>query len=321
VTSPAPWFRDPALLSQLPLRLRALAGYHRLATRIWRSDFEQRRWVRGGPFLVRLAGRVSARLGLRTAFPVTVDGVRLYVDFGDGRFPHVLGELRSGGPVDSLLGKLLAPGDTFIDVGANHGTYAAVAATHVGPSGTVVAIEPQPALAGLVRSSLELSEVEHRAVHQFACGERRESLTLHLRQGNSGVATLHPVTERFKYSAIDVEVDRIDDRIELNGAGGRCVVKLDVEGNELYALRGATELLDRHRPAVLFEVAPALLDRAGTPGDDLLDFFAERDYAMTTMESFPEPVPAAEIDVTRQRNLIAIPAEHVGHTQRRARSA
>ncbi len=47
-----------------------------------------------------------------------------------------------------LYEKLLEPGDIFIDVGAHVGLHSLIARHHVGPSGKVIAIEPQPVQRG-----------------------------------------------------------------------------------------------------------------------------------------------------------------------------
>lgn len=44
------------------------------------------------------------------------------------------------------IGQQLAPGDTFIDVGANVGYFSLLASRLVGKSGVVVAIEPSPTI-------------------------------------------------------------------------------------------------------------------------------------------------------------------------------
>ena len=64
------------------------------------------------------------------------------------------------------------------------------------------------------------------------------------------------------------------------------VIKLDVDGNELPVLRGASATLTRHHPLVVFELCPYLLEERGEPPRALTRLFLEHGYALYDERTF-----------------------------------
>jgi FkbM family methyltransferase len=56
------------------------------------------------------------------------------------------------------------------------------------------------------------------------------------------------------------------------------VIKIDVEGSELYVIEGATTTIDKCRPSVQVEIVPKQCSQYGYDPQALYDFFAQRDY-------------------------------------------
>jgi hypothetical protein len=63
------------------------------------------------------------------------------------------------------------------------------------------------------------------------------------------------------------------------------LLKLDIEGAELVALRGATVVLDRWHPAILFEFGSEYVPNKPSRRD-LFDFLAEREYRIYSFGDF-----------------------------------
>src|SRR5207245_4722448 len=110
--------------------------------------------VFGGSFRLRLLGRLITLARLPDELPLRVGEHVVYLDLCDARMPMVIHELRDFDADMRILERLLRPGDTLLDVGANHGTYSIVASKLVGFGGAVVAVEPIPKLARLIEKSL-----------------------------------------------------------------------------------------------------------------------------------------------------------------------
>ena len=76
-------------------------------------------------------------------------------------------------------------------------------------------------------------------------------------------------------SAISVRMKTLDGLIDAEDVD---VIKIDIEGAELGALRGARNLIARARPTVMFESAPGDANGLGYTKEAMWQFFAENDY-------------------------------------------
>ena len=133
-----------------------------ILARLSRLDVVESRLEHAIPFFAensnRLVGSQSVYLGDHTAVTFLRNGLRIFVDTRSmdvGIHLLTLGEWEQTDM--ALFGKLLAPGDTVLDIGANHGVYALQAALAVGPRGQVHALEPNPRLASLTDMSLNIN--------------------------------------------------------------------------------------------------------------------------------------------------------------------
>ena len=164
-----------------------------------------------------------------------------------------------------FLAAFLRPGDGFVDVGANIGTYSLLAARLVGASGRIDAFEPDPVAAGRLRENLDINRIESVTVHELAIAEREGCVDFLVGQDVSN--RIRTAVDEGRPSRL-VAVRRLDEVL----AGRSCVMaKLDVEGRETAALRGAPERLRRADPPVWqLEVIDHLLDKAGSSRGELL---------------------------------------------------
>lgn len=294
------WFDDPALVACLPGHLRAYAAYSRLAVN------RRTGRVPGGSFLLRAIHRVSPAFHLPRDARVAVAGRIVHLDLTDARFLWVLDEVRGLGHEHRIMRSLLKPGDTFLDVGANHGSFAILASHLVGPEGRVIAVEPQPRLADLIRRSLAEAPAPSE-VHGVALGERDADLPLYVPREGSGAASL-AVPPRGAARTVTVPVRRADDLLAWRRFPGALVIKLDVEGSEPAFLRGAAELIRERRPVILFELSAVQARAASHQPEDLIAELGTLGYQrLAEVDRYPEEIQGPVGDLERQRNLVAMP--------------
>jgi len=183
---------------------------------------------------------------------------------------------------------LLAPGDTFLDIGANVGVMSFAAARTVGPAGRVIAVEPNGANLQRLYGGIVRNGFANVRVLPFAASNRPAIFALAGGTSNTYVVESGPGQEYVQSVVLDealAGLDRLD------------VVKIDIEGHEPLALEGFARTLRRFRPRLLLEFNPRCLrDHAG------LD---PRAVATTTFDLLDEveriepdgsriPVPSAE---------------------------
>jgi FkbM family methyltransferase len=148
-----------------------------------------------------------------------------------------------------LCTKLLRPGDTLLDIGANYGSIGLLAARRVGPQGRVHCFEPQPRLAECIRVSTALNGLNNLTVHELALSDRNGTLPLTVPSGHTGRASLCPGA--CEGTAFSVPVCHTGDYLESLGPTNTRVIKLDVESHETAVLTAASGFLEETKPLVL----------------------------------------------------------------------
>lgn len=150
--------------------------------------------------------------------------------------------------VTETVARLLDPGETAVDVGANIGYITGVMAQTVGRSGRVVAFEPHPAVfESLVRHCSEWTrdqDVLPIELVQAALSESVRTGYLAWHEdfvSNQGGASLSAPRVG---NSVEVPVLRLD---EAFAEGGVDLVKVDVEGHEYEVLKGGERLLSRQQ--------------------------------------------------------------------------
>jgi len=188
---------------------------------------------------------------------------------------------------------LLKPGETVIDIGANYGLYTYHASKAVGPSGRVYAFEPVPFTVGTLRKVCSLLRLKNVDVIAKGCSDEESTLTFSLpMQKNetlsAGLAFIsvdqeaHDIrnskAEWEHTSEIQAPVIRVDDY--LSDLRKLRLIKVDIEGADLLALRGARSTIEKHRPAIIMEVEPRWYESYGISSADIAAFFSTLNYEM-----------------------------------------
>jgi FkbM family methyltransferase len=188
---------------------------------------------------VNPAGRPVPQARKTLNLRIRESGTLLKVRGGTDDIYHVLPR-REGDVHDTILG-LLRPGDSFVDVGANIGYYTVLGARAVGDEGTVIALEPVPETAAILRDNVEANGLMNVMVVEAAATDGLSpSVSLSVPSTLLGRATISEVKGSQKIVTVAVRLDEA-----CRGLGSVRLVKLDVEGNELGALQGSDDLLTR----------------------------------------------------------------------------
>jgi FkbM family methyltransferase len=291
------WLSDPALVCQLPRPYRWFARY----------CAAQRRHPIGAELLLRAIIALSMRLvGNERVVPLRIGATTVFLDLHDPRFLQIPCELMG---LPQVLRHFIRPGDAFIDVGANHGTFSLVASGLVGREGLVIAIEPQPRLANLLRLSLASGPAPFE-VHQIACGDRAEEVDFYIPHATSGAAGRFAGHSAISdHLAIKVAMRPLDDLIDAHRLPQQTFIKLDVEGSELAFLHGARQLIRSIAPVMLIEINPITMQAAATSKTKLVNALVELGYSrFVTPDELESPRPLTDQIV--EGDIIALPARY-----------
>ena len=178
------------------------------------------------------------------------------------RHPELREVLEEGRLVAQIIERAVRRDTNCIDVGAHLGSVLARIVKRA-PLGSHIAVEPVPYKARWLRRKFPSVDVYELAVGETA-GKVEFFLDAHssafsgLRKQGPGEAT-----------KLQVTCSRLDEIAPADFKPG--FLKIDVEGGELGAFRGARRLLSQGRPLILFECTKSGLDAFGLDGRELYE--------------------------------------------------
>ncbi len=165
-----------------------------------------------------------------------------------------------------LLRTVLSAGSVVVDAGANIGIYSQFLSRCVGPTGVVHSFEPSPENFNRLQSAVR--DLANVRLSQAALGECSQSGELYL-SDKLNVDHRTYATDGDSRRAVQIDIVALDDFFE---PGQRVdLIKMDIQGYELHALRGANRVLaDNPTAKLLLEFWPYGLKQAGANWMDFL---------------------------------------------------
>lgn len=179
--------------------------------------------------------------------------------------------------IDRVLKRIVAPDSNCVDIGCHIGSSLSQL-LKLAPRGHHTAFEPIPNKAEWLRR--RFPEVE---VFEVALADRAGEATFYVNTKLTGFSGLQRHGEDAEHEALTVRTARLD---ELLGDRRVDYIKLDVEGGELRVLQGATGVLERWHPRVLFECTQSSLAAHGITAEDFFGFLESQGYAIWTPSAY-----------------------------------
>ncbi len=176
-----------------------------------------------------------------------------------------------------LIKEISSAGDVVVDAGANIGIYSQFLSLCVGPTGVVHSFEPSPeSFKRLQSATYKLSNVR---LCQAAVGERSGRSRLYLSH-KLNVDHRSYLPEGDSRRNVPIDIVALDDYFK---PGQRVdFIKIDIQGYELQALRGASRVLaDNPNAKLLLEFWPYGLKQAGTNWVDLIDALTRKNMTVS----------------------------------------
>lgn len=172
--------------------------------------------------------------------------------------------------------RFIKPGTTALDVGSCFGQMALMFSDFVGPTGDVLAFEADEYVAGILQKNVAANEKTNIRVFQRAVHERNDETVYYpvpdfARFGSYGSYGIDPRAKEGR----QVSTMTID---SLQWSKPISFMKVDVQGSDLFVLRGATETIRRHQMPIVFEFEEQFQAEFGTSLKDYLAFIESVSY-------------------------------------------
>ena len=200
-------------------------------------------------------------------------------------------------PETPYLADLLSDAPVCLHVGASDGRHSYVM-TQVAPKASIHAFEPSAFAFEVLKTCMKWHGIAgqvipvHAAVSDHAgemylvtprkmSGRMGRAYAFVSETAATGEGPVRPDLQDQGAEVQPTPVVTIDDYCAENGLTKVDFIRMDIEGAEFMALKGALTILDRDRPHVLLEIHPPMLQaRFGASGEAVLDLFRDRGYRM-----------------------------------------
>lgn len=215
--------------------------------------------------------------------------MRLDLDEWVQQHIYFLGYFDSAGI--TLIKNRLKEGNVFIDIGANVGSYTLVAAKHVGETGKVIAFEPVGTAYDRLIENISLNNIANIEPERKAVYNKNQNLELHIASNkNLGMSSIyHHDTEsgliekvgaiRFDDYISDHSIDRID------------LIKIDIEGSEMFALQGMKESLEKFKPEIFIELKDEAFQHSDYSVNHVVEFLTRLGYKQYAVDENGNLIP------------------------------
>ena len=256
---------------------------------------------------------------------VPVRGRTLWVDLHDrtlGRYFFVFQDYE---PFEAtLLERAAGPGATVVDIGANVGFYTVLLASRVGPGGRVIAIEPDPTNASLLRRSAAANDLGNVTFLEAAVLDRAGTIDLYRSKTNFGDHRVFDGAEsdgagREKVTVPAVVLDEYLERERVQPT----LVKMDIQGAEVTAFPGMIRTLSDPRVVLFCEFWPQGLRLAGSNAGAFLDSLHRAGLTLFEIREEDRTVVPVDRDELENRypdtglsNLIGVHPEGIASLER-----
>ena len=228
-------------------------------------------------------------LGGSKGIPWVINGVTYRID------PHQYHRLAIDheAPVAAFLREKVKPGAICFDVGANVGAYVLQFAYWSGPTGRIVAFEPNPSAREILWKHIQYNRFAERVrIVSAAVGATTGNAVLYAADAD-GMSRLGApnVLIADLVAPINVPVITLDDYCEAEGLIPDWML-IDVEGFEIAVLAGARKLLSRRAKniGIIVEMHPNVWESANTTRSDAEALLTELDLGLVPLTGQKDPL-------------------------------
>ncbi len=256
----------------------------------------------------KLSRLVTSQIAFSDEVLTTKDGHK-FVAINEPVFLHIRLERDYERTLSAIARKLIKPGDTTVDIGANFGWYSMLMAKAVGEGGRVISFEPNAAILPVLERNIALNGYESCIMlHRCGLGASQGLARLVADDKESAVGYIAPgmPVESEGGSESSVEIRALDD-VARGKIGDIAYVKVDVEGFEPYVVAGARAVFGADDPPIIqMEYNVEALRRQGV---DLAAFAATLDSfgAQVAVVSGDRLVPLASVPALQNNDLFFLP--------------
>jgi len=233
---------------------------------------------------------------------ITRDEINYNLDIGDFIDWHIYYGLREG--PKAALYDLVKPNQVILDIGANIGETVLNMAKLTGAGGRVIGFEPDPTMRAKLLKNISLNSFKNIEIEPFAVSHSpgRFKLFQICERNPAGNQILAEGEGKFSW----VDAITIDSYLEKCTLAKIDLIKMDVEGFEMNALRGAEASIKKLKPVMFIEVSEVNLRGQSSSSWELMSWLLDRGYDVRQAHN-QKPIYKKEDIEEQHLDLICVP--------------
>jgi FkbM family methyltransferase len=208
----------------------------------------------------------------------------------------------------SFIGRILNKGDVFVDVGANIGYISiCAAACSLKGSGKIICIEPNIDTFGILQKNMDVMGVDNCQLYNIGVGECDKNMELiNVKNGRGQSTLVKGIYSKDQVLSKSKVTIKTLDHVLMDVIP--TVVKIDIEGYELNALKGAGNMLSsKENPIIILEHSAALNN---SKDESVIDYLTKKyNYApflFSNTKRFKSKLVAMKVEPEHD-NIVFIP--------------
>lgn len=208
----------------------------------------------------------------------TKEGVKMICDIKDERAaPIEILNFKDYEPNEiKMIRKFLRKNSILLDVGANIGWYSSTLAVNV-PKGRILAFEPVPKTYRYLKKNIAINNIKNVRLYNFGLSDKKGEGVFYYEQKLSGATSLRNLHENRKKIKIKCKLKRLDDFI--NKIISRIdFIKCDVEGAEIFVIKGGIETIKKYLPILFLEMLRKWSAKYEYHPNDIIKILSEIGY-------------------------------------------
>lgn len=241
---------------------------------------------------------------------------RIFIKKSNARLIKAIFKCKIG---NKLLVDLINDKSLVIDIGSHGGSWAFFLSKLV-KQGQVICFEALPVYADALKKVIFISSTKNVLVHNYAVSHKSESVFITwLDTKKNRLTGMTRISTKTDQSYQKLKVNGISlDKFFLNSSIDNkhiSFIKMDIEGAELFALKGGINTINKHKPIILMEVCIKHIKNFNYNVRNIYDFFYKINYIpVTALNTSKDFIKRSKTDPNFNDDIVFVHKTLVGKT-------